>query len=192
MMPDVARELLERSGAMLSGHFRLTSGRHSDVYIQKARVLEQPEATMALAQEIASWFPRIDVVVAPAIGAIPLGFAVASEARARSMFAEREGGQMRLRRGFRLEEGEMALVVEDVVTTGGSAGEVFRLVVDSGAECLGVAALIDRSTVPLDFPLRAVLRIEASSWEPEACPLCRQGLPVDSPGSRFVSGSAGS
>ena len=191
-MPDAARELLERSGAMLSGHFRLTSGRHSDVYVQKARVLEQPEATMALAREIASWFPRIDVVVAPAIGAIPLGFAVASEARARSMFAEREGGQMRLRRGFRLEEGEMALVVEDVVTTGGSAGEVFRLVVESGAECPGVAALIDRSTVPLDFPLRAVLRIEASSWEPEACPLCRQGMPLDSPGSRFVSGSAGS
>jgi orotate phosphoribosyltransferase len=187
--PVEARELFERSGAMLKGHFRLTSGRHSDVYVQKARVLERPESAMVLAREIASWYPRIDVVVAPAVGAIALGFAVALEAKARSIFAEREEGRMRLRRGFGLDPNERVLVVEDVITTGGSAREVFALVSDSGAAPLGVAALIDRSTDVPDFPLRALLRIEASSWEPERCPLCEQGVPVDSPGSRFVSGT---
>lgn len=187
MTPDEARELLERSGAMLTGHFRLSSGRHSDVYVQKARVLEDPDATMALAREIESWYPRIDVVVAPAVGAIALGFAVALEARARSIFAEREEGKMRLRRGFRLDPGERALVVEDVVTTGGSAREVFELVQDSGVEPLGVAALIDRSSAPLRFPMRAILKVEASSWEPDECPLCERGVPFDSPGSRHVS-----
>ena len=188
--PGEALQLLEQSGAMLHGHFRLTSGRHSDVYVQKARVLERPDATLELAREIASWYPRIDVVVAPAVGAIALGFAVAVEAKARSIFAEREEGHMRLRRGFRIDPGERVLVVEDVITTGGSAREVFGLVEEAGATALGVAALIDRSTGPLDFPLRAVLRIEASTWEAEACPLCERGMPIESPGSRFVSGTA--
>lgn len=189
MDPSEAMEVFERTGAMLRGHFRLTSGLHSDVYVQKARVLERPEATMSLAREIASWYPRVDVVVAPAVGAIALGFAVALEAGARAIFAEREDGRMRLRRGFGIEPGERALVVEDVVTTGGSAGEVFGLVRESGAEPLGVAALIDRSTVTLAFPLRAVLRVEAPAWEAGRCPLCDRGVPVDSPGSRYVSGT---
>lgn len=187
MTPDEARELFERSGAMLTGHFRLTSGRHSDVYFQKARLLERPEVAIALAREIASWYPRIDVVVAPAVGAIALGFAVALEAGARSIFAEREEGQMRLRRGFWLDPGEHALVVEDVVTTGSSAGEVFALVGEAGAEPLGVAALVDRSSAPMAFPMRAVLKVGAPSWEQDACPLCKRGVTVTSPGSRHLS-----
>lgn len=172
---------------MLSGHFRLSSGLHSDVYFQKARVLEQPDVTLAFAREIASWYPRIDVAVSPAVGAIVLGFAVAVEAGARSIFAEREEGHMRLRRGFWLNPGERTLVVEDVITTGGSAREVFEMVKDAGAEPLGVAALIDRSPAPLSFPMRAVLKVEASSWEADECPLCKQAVPVTSPGSRYSS-----
>lgn len=187
MIPQEAEALFERSGAVLRGHFRLTSGRHSDVYVQKARILERPEVTRTLAREIASRYPRIDVVVAPAVGAIALGFAVAMEAGARSIFAEREEGRMRLRRGFRLEPGERALVVEDVITTGGSAREVLALVEEAGAEPLGVAALIDRSSSLPEFPLWVVLRIDAPSWEPERCPLCRRGVALDSPGSRYVS-----
>ena len=106
---------------MLSGHFLLSSGRHSDTYVQKARVLERPDVTMALAREIASWYERVEVVLAPAVGAIALGFAVALASGARSLFAEREDGRMALRRGFAIEPGERTLVVEDVVTTGGSA-----------------------------------------------------------------------
>jgi orotate phosphoribosyltransferase len=188
--PDQARVLFERSGAMLTGHFRLSSGRHSDRYVEKARVLERPEVAMALAREIASWHDGIDVVVAPAVGALPLGFAVALAAGARSVYAEREEGRMRLRRGFSILSGERALVVEDVVTTGGSAREVYALVQDAGARGLGVAAMIDRSSGDLGFPLRAVLRVEAQTWEQEACPLCADGVSVESPGSRRLSRSS--
>jgi orotate phosphoribosyltransferase len=189
MTAEEARRLFERHGAILSGHFLLSSGRHSDRYVEKARVLEHPEVAMALSREIASWYPAVDVVVAPAVGAIALGFAVALAAGARSMFAEREAGRMSLRRGFLLSPGERTLVVEDVVTTGASAGEVFELVRASGAEQLGVAALIDRSVGPVGFPLRAVLRLDASTWDPGACPLCRAGAPLESPGSRYLSDS---
>lgn len=190
MTPEEARELFERTGAMLKGHFRLSSGLHSDAYMEKARVLERPDATVALAAEIVSWYPRIDVVVAPAVGAIGLGFAVALQAGARAIYAEREEGRMRLRRGFRVDPGERVLVVEDVITTGGSAKEVFDLVKESTAEPLGVAALIDRSPRPPAFPMRAVLRVDAAVWEADRCPLCEGGVPVESPGSRYVSGSA--
>ncbi len=186
MTPDEATALFERHGAMRSGHFQLSSGRHSDRYVQKARVLERPEATMALAQAIASWYPAVDVVVAPAVGAVVLGFAVGIAARARSIFAERERGRMLLRRGFVIEPGERALVVEDVVTTGGSAREVWDLVGEAGAERLGVAALIDRTSGPPGLPLRAILRIDAASWDPSDCPLCRGGAPLDAPGSRHL------
>jgi len=187
MTPAEATVLFERAGAMLSGHFLLSSGRHSDRYVQKARVLEDPVSAMDLAREMASWYGRIEAVVAPAVGAIPLGFAVALAAQARSLFAERETERMALRRGFAVGPGERVLVVEDVVTTGASAGEVWDLVGDLGAERLGVAALIDRTATPPAFPLRAVLRVEAATWDPAACPLCREGRPIDSPGSRHLA-----
>lgn len=187
MTPAEARALLESCGAMLSGHFELTSGRHSDVYVQKARVLEHPGATMQLAREMASWHPEgIDVTVSPAVGAVSLGFAVALAAGARAVFAEREDGRMRLRRGFSIAPSERVLVVEDVVTTGGSAGEVFALAREATDAVLGVAAIVDRSTAPLSFPLRAVLAVEAVSWAPEECLLCREGRPLDRPGSRHL------
>ncbi len=187
MTPEQARQLFERYGAMLRGHFQLSSGRHSDQYVQKARVLEHPEPTMELAGEISSWYPEIDVVVAPAVGAVVLGFAVALSAGARSIFAEREDGGMRLRRGFTVVPGERALVVEDVITTGTSAKEIFQLLGAAGAEALGVAALVDRSSTDVGFALRSVLRVEAVSWAPERCPLCRRGVALDSPGSKFLS-----
>jgi len=186
--PEEAAALLDRHHAMLSGHFELTSGRHSDRYVQKARLLEHPEATMEVAREIDSWYGRIDVVIAPAVGAEPLGFAVAFVAGARAIYAEREEGRMILRRGFRIEPGERVLVVEDVVTTGGSARDVYELVGGLRAERLGVAAIVDRSTVRLDFPLRSLLRVDATSWLAEECPLCRDGIRLDAPGSRRLQG----
>jgi orotate phosphoribosyltransferase len=184
--PEQAAELLESVGAVSRGHFKLSSGRHSYLYVEKTRILEQPEATMAVARAMASWYERIDVVVAPAIGAIALGFAVALAGGARSLFAEREDGRMQLRRGFKIVPAERALVVEDVVTTGASAREVYELLGELGAERLGVAALVDRTSNSVSFPLRALVRINASSWEPDDCPLCRDGRPFDSPGSRHL------
>jgi orotate phosphoribosyltransferase len=186
--PEEAADLLDRHHAMLNGHFELTSGRHSDRYVQKARLLEHPEATLEVAREMNSWYGRIDVVIAPAVGALTLGFAVALVAGARAIYAEREKGRMALRRGFRIEPGERVLVVEDVVTTGGSARDVYELIGESGAERLGVAAIVDRSTVRLDFPLRALLRVDATTWLAEECPLCRGGAAIDMPGSRRLQG----
>jgi orotate phosphoribosyltransferase len=184
--PQEALALLERIGALLRGHFELSSGRHSDVYVQKARILERPEETMPLARTIASWYDAVDVVVAPAVGAVALGFAVALAAGARSVFAEREDGVMTLRRGFELPAGVRTLVVEDVVTTGASAREVWDLVGRAGGERLGVAALIDRTQADPGFPLRAVVRVEAASWDPAECPLCAGGVPITTPGSRHL------
>jgi len=184
-----ARTLVEQSGAMLSGHFLLSSGLHSDTYVQKARVLEDPRATMAVAGRIASWYEDVRLVVAPAVGAISLGFAVALATGARSIFAEREDGRLALRRGFRIEPGERTLIVEDVVTTGSSAAELWDLAGDAGAERLGVASIIDRSTAPLPFPLRAVVRVDANAWPAESCPLCAAGRAFDAPGSRHIQAS---
>jgi len=185
---DEARALLSQAGAMLDGHFLLSSGLHSDTYVQKARVLEDPRTTMVLAREMASWYREVGVVVAPAVGAVPLGFAVALAAGARSIFAERDDGRLRLRRGFRIEEGERTLVVEDVVTTGASAAEVWELA--AVGERLGVASIIDRSTDALAFPLRSVLRVDAAVWQSESCPLCLRGIPLDAPGSRHLRASS--
>jgi orotate phosphoribosyltransferase len=179
-------ELLHERGAVLSGHFLLSSGKHSDRYVEKARILEDPLLVRLFGEEIASWYEAVQTVVSPAVGAIPLGFAVALAAGARFVYAEREGGVMALRRGFVLEPGERILVVEDVVTTGGSAAEVYELVRQHGAEALGVAAMVDRSRTELPFPLRALARVNADAFEQLDCPLCKEGKPVEAPGSRHL------
>jgi orotate phosphoribosyltransferase len=177
-------DALEKAGAVRHGHFLLSSGKHSDVYVEKARVFEDPALTMRLAEQAAAWFEDVNVVVSPAVGALPFGFAVAHATGARFLYTEREGDRMALRRGFTVVAGERALVVEDVVTTGGSAAEVHALIIAAGAEPLGVLALVDRSNAELAFPLRALARVSADAWEPGECPQCAQGTPVESPGSR--------
>ena len=180
-------EVLQDAGAVRRGHFLLSSGKHSDVYVEKARVFEDPKLTVRLAEEAATWFEDVDVVVSPAVGALPFGFAVAHATGARFVYAEREGGRMALRRGFAIATGARALVVEDVITTGGSAAEVHALVVGAGAQALGVLALVDRSPGDVGFPMRALTRVEARAWAPEDCPLCAEGRPLESPGSRHLT-----
>jgi orotate phosphoribosyltransferase len=181
------RRLLEERAAVRAGHFLLSSGRHSDTYVEKARVFEDPVATARLGDEVASWFGSVDTVVSPAVGAIPFGFAVALAAEARFLYAERSGGRMTLRRGFAIRPRARVVVVEDVVTTGGSAAEVWDLVGERDAERLGVAALVDRSPGELPFPLRALVRVEAAAVDAEDCPQCAAGVPIESPGSRHGS-----
>lgn len=184
-----ALRLFESHSAIRNGHFLLSSGRHSDTYVQTARVMERPRIAMSLAEEIASWYADVEVLLAPAVGAIALGFAVALAADARSVFAEREAGSMRLRRGFVIDEGERAVVVDNVMTTGESAREVYELARQARAEVLGVAALVDRTEVDVGLPVRAILRVAATSWEPRDCPLCRRGASLDAPGSRHLQGA---
>jgi orotate phosphoribosyltransferase len=190
--PAELRDVLEHRGAVMRGHFILSSGRHSDVFVQKFRVLEDPRLTQRFGEAIAGTFPDgFDVVVSPAVGAILLGFATAMAAGTRMIFAEREQGIMQFRRGFRLAPRERALVVEDVITTGGSAREVVELVRASGGEPVGIGALIEREDPArfsdLGVPLRALVSVDAPSWSARECPLCTANEPVTDPGSRRLA-----
>lgn len=189
MSPDEIMTVLEEKGAVLRGHFQLSSGRHSDVFAQKFRVLEHPDIAARFGAEIAARFEgRFDVVASPAVGAVVLGFATALAARTRFIFAERAGDALAFRRGFHIDPDERVLVVEDVVTTGGSAKEVADLVKASGATVAGIGVLIDRvDGARLDdfgAPLESLVRLSSSSWSPETCPLCERGVPLADPGSR--------
>lgn len=182
-------EVLEAKGAVLHGHFKLSSGRHSDTFVQKFRVFEHPRLTQSLGDEIArQWQGKFDVVASPAVGAIVLGFATAHAAGVRMVFAERQEGALAFRRGFRLAPRERTLIVEDVITTGGSAREVVDLVRASGAEPVGIGALLDRgdpSRPPeLGAPLQSLIHLDVKSWDPDECPLCAAGEPLTDPGSR--------
>lgn len=181
--------IFEDSGALLHGHFRLTSGLHSDRYIQCARVLMWPRHAEALSHELLERLgrPALDVVIGPATGGIILAYELARQAGARALFTEREAdGKMALRRGFAIREGERVLAVEDVVTTGGSVAEVVELAQRAGGRVTAVAALVDRSggRVELGLPLVSLLQPVVQTYQPEDCPLCRQGLPAEKPGSR--------
>jgi orotate phosphoribosyltransferase len=189
--PVEVMEVLERHGAVMSGHFRLASGRHSDVYVQKFRVLEHPRLAQRFGESIAQLFDgSFEVVACPAVGAIVLGFAVALAGDVRLVIAERAEGKMTFRRGFRLHPHEKVLVVEDVVTTGGSAAEVIELTRKAGAEPIGLGALIDRPDrarpPSLGVPLRALVTVDVSSWDPGECPLCEADEPIQEPGSHHL------
>jgi orotate phosphoribosyltransferase len=185
-------EVLENRGALLRGHFLLSSGRHSDVFVQKFRVFENPRLTQRFGESIAELFPEgFDLVASPAVGAITLGFAVALAADVKMMIAERDEGLLTFRRGFTIEPHTRTLVVEDVITTGGSAREVVSLAKASGGDVVGVGALLDRgdpaSAHDFGAPLRALVRLETKSWAPEECPLCARSEPLTDPGSRRLT-----
>ncbi|MGH7310205.1 MAG: orotate phosphoribosyltransferase [Candidatus Rokuibacteriota bacterium] len=180
--------LYEKTSALLRGHFRLTSGLHSDVYLQSALVLQHPEFAAALGQALAVPFrdAAAGVVLAPAIGGILVAHEVARALGTRALFTERDNGVMTLRRGFALSPGERCLVVEDVVTTGGSTREVIECVGAHGGVTVGVGMLIDRSggAAQFDVPHVALARVTTTTWSPESCPLCRTGSQAVKPGSR--------
>jgi len=190
LQSDEVRKIFEKTGAMLNGHFRLTSGRHSDRYFQCALVLQHPEYCGQLCRELAARFAGEDVeaVIGPAMGGILVAYEVARVLGVRSIFAERENGEMTLRRGFTIRPGEKLLVVEDVITTGGSVLEVMDVVRKSGGEVAGVGVLVNRSggTVDLGVRTESLLDVPAVSYKPDDCPLCREGLPCVKPGSRQV------
>ena len=186
---DRVVDLMVKAGALLRGHFRLTSGLHSDEYCQCAKVLEHPDVAEELGQMLAARFAdyAVDVVVSPAIGGIVIGHEVARALGVRSLFAERKEGEMALRRGFSVSPGERVLIIEDVVTTGGSVKEVAEAVAGDGAEIVGFGFIMDRSLRPLDLPAptKALLAgRKMETYEPDTCPLCEAGVPIERPGSR--------
>jgi orotate phosphoribosyltransferase len=181
-------DLYEKTGALMRGHFKLTSGLHSEIYLQSALVLQHPQYAEALGKALAAPFAdaRVSTVVAPAIGGIPVSHEVARALGARALFAEREGGTMTLRRGFTIAPGERCLVVEDVITTGGSTREVAACVEASGGTVVGVGSLIDRSGGAAAFSVKrvALATVQAANYKPDACPICQTGSTAIKPGSR--------
>ena len=181
-------DLYRETGALLQGHFKLTSGLHSDIYLQSALVLQHPRYAAALGEALAESFRGSDVrtVLAPAIGGILVAHEVARALGVRALFTERENGVMRLRRGFTLERNERCVVVEDVITTGGSTREVVTCVEENGGVVVGVGSLIDRSGGAAAFSVKrvALATVSARTWPPDACPLCRDGSAAVKPGSR--------
>ena len=188
--------MFKETGALLEGHFQLTSGLHSNQYFQCAKVLQYPEHCEALCGELASQFrgEAIDVVMAPAMGGIVVAQEVGRQLRKRTMFAERKDGVMQLRRGFEVRPGERVLVCEDVVTTGGSVVEVMNIVRGLGGVVAGAAFIVDRSGGRVKFEIAPggkqcpVLTMDVVSYKPDTCPLCRSGIPVVKPGSRGNDG----
>jgi orotate phosphoribosyltransferase len=180
--------IFEEENAFHKGHFKLSSGLHSEYYLQCALVLADPKIAAKLCGELAAKFKneKIDVVIGPAVGGITAAYEVARALGVRGIFSEREEGKMALRRGFKLKPGEKVLVIEDVTTTGGSAQEVVDLVKGLGAEAVGVGAIIDRSGGKAKFsvPFKSLAQLKVETFQPEDCPLCKAGKPVIKPGSR--------
>jgi orotate phosphoribosyltransferase len=189
---DLVKVLQER-GAVLDGHFLLSSGRHSDRFVQKFRVLEDPALLEPIARAIAASFSgeNASVVVSAAVGGILLGYEVARTLGTHAIFVEKEAGKPVLRRGFKLGPADRALVVEDVITTGLSVHEVLEVVRASGAHAIGVGAMVRRGPADFGVPLHALVDLPLRSYSPEECPQCAAGVPLSDPGSRRA-GSSGS
>lgn len=183
-------DILRKTGVLLEGHFRLTSGMHADFYMQFAQLMQYPEEAGPLCQELAEMFREegVQVVVGPATGAIIMAYEIAKSLGAKAMFGERDNGVMSLRRGFSINPGDKVLVVEDVITTGGSVKEVIEAVEKAGGKVIGTAVFVDRSggCVKLDVPISSLVTMETKVYRPEKCPLCAHGIPAVKPGSRLT------
>jgi orotate phosphoribosyltransferase len=181
-------DLFRASGALLEGHFRLSSGLHSNRYLQSALVLQYPDLASRLGDALAAQTVHLQptAVLSPALGGIVIGQEVARALHARALFAERQEGTLMLRRGFTLKPSDRVLVVEDVITTGGSTRETIAVADAAGARVLGAAAIIDRSgnAARLPVPLQTLVHLDVPAYPPESCPLCASGVPVVKPGSR--------
>lgn len=183
-------EIFERTGVLLEGHFRLTSGLHAAKYLQCAQLLQYPHEAGPLCEQLAEYFKDSDatVVAGPATGGIILAYEVAKALGVKNIFGERENGVMTFRRGFKVEPTDKVLVLEDVVTTGGSVKELIECVRAAGAEVVGVASLVNRSGGRVDFgvPFKSLVNLDITTYQPEDCPMCKEGSVAYKPGSRQV------
>jgi orotate phosphoribosyltransferase len=190
LSPETILHIFRECGAVLHGHFRLSSGKHSDTYFEKFQVLQYPRYVQQLCGELAKRFreEHIDVVVGPTTGGVIIAYEVARQLGTRAVYAEREGDKRVLRRGFTLREGERVLVVDDILTTGGSVREVLEMLEPYRVQLVGVGILVDRTGGQVDLGVRTetLLQLRVEAWQPEECPLCQRGEPITEPGSRFL------
>jgi len=183
--------IFKESGAIFEGHFKLTSGLHSGVYMQCAMLLQYPDKADRIAKAAAGILSKdidiekVNTVISPAVGGILWGYMLAFRLGKKMIFTERADGGMQLRRGFSLEEGEKVIIAEDVITTGGSVKEVIKICEDSGAEVAGIISIVDRNSgVDFGYPYYNMLKINIEIYEPEQCPMCSEGREIVYPGSR--------
>lgn len=189
MTQDEVKELFIKTGAIMEGHFLLTSGLHSPLYVEKFQVLQHPKYTEQLCIALAEKFleDNIEVVVGPITGGILLAHEVGKRLGTRAIFTERENGKMTLRRGFVIKPGERVLIVEDIVTTGGSIKEVLDVVLEQGGIPVAIGMLVDRSGGKASFgevPYKALLNLDVTTYDPSNCPLCKENIPMTKRGSR--------
>jgi orotate phosphoribosyltransferase len=181
-------EIFKLSGALMEGHFKLSSGRHSNKYLQCARVLQYPERARRVCSTLAENFSDLPItgVIAPAVGGLIVAHEVAEALGVRAIFGERVGSVMSLRRGFEIVPSDSLLIVEDVITTGKSTMEIVSLVKSFNGSIAGIGCIADRSTGPLTLPCKPIslLKLKFENWDPKNCPFCASGVPLTTPGSR--------
>lgn len=189
MTSEELQRLLVERGALLEGHFRLSSGRHSNRFIQKFRILEDPKLVEPIARALAAQAARYapTIVVSAAVGGVVLGYETARQIGTKAIFTEKEEGVPVLRRGFEIAPGDRPLIVEDVVTTGGSIREIIDVLRARGVNPAAAGIIVRREPVAFDVPSFALLDLPVESFEPAACPFCAQDVPITSPGSRFLA-----
>ena len=180
---------LKESGALLEGHFLLTSGRHSDRYVQCAQLLQYPDRAARVLAVAADQFRAVpfDLLVGPALGGIIVSYELARQLGKPGIYVERENGVMTLRRGFAIPAGARCVITEDVVTTGGSSEETARVITEHGGEVVGIACIVNRSAELIPHPVWSAIRLTIDSWPADECPLCKQGIPWVKPGSRTIA-----
>ena len=190
MNPKELMRIFESTGALLKGHFSLSSGLHSGQYLQCALILQHPKYAASLCAEIAKRFEgdKVTVVCGPALGAVVVSYEVARAMSARSIFCERREGKMILSRGFSVGPDDSVLVVEDVITTGTSVKEIIEIMRRNGAKVGGIGGICDRSSQLIDFGARfeSLIKLDIKNYPAQDCPLCKEGIPIQKPGSKMV------
>ncbi len=190
MTKKEVKKILSNCGAFLKGHFLLSSGRHSEYYIEKIKIIHEPDKVQKICSELADKFKNFnfDVVISPAMGGIVLGYEVAKILAKKFIFTQRENNKMTIRNGFELHPDEKVLIIEDVMTTGKSVFEVIDCIKEKGARIIGIGLIVDRSWGKVDFgfPTKSLLTLNIKTYLPEECPLCKKNIPITKPGSRKV------
>ena len=185
-MSEDVLELLKKAEGVLNGHFCLTSGLHSNIYFQCAKLYQYPEITEELGKRLAKALKDVefDTIVAPAIGAMIIGYETAKQSKKRNLFVERKDGEMQLRRGYTLKKGERVVIIEDVITTARTIKETMAAIKEFEPEVVAVGCIVDRTKGQTDYNIKSLLQIDPVVYEPDNCPLCKEGIPLVKPGSR--------
>ena len=185
-MTNEVLNLLEQAEGVLHGHFCLTSGLHSDIYFQCAKLYQYPDITEELGKRLAEKLSDIefDTIVAPAIGAVIIGYETAKNAKKRNLFVERKDGKMQLRRGYTLKKGEKVVIIEDVITTARTIKETMEAIKEFEPEVVAVGCIVDRTKGKTDYNIKSLLQIDPVVYDPSDCPLCKEGIELVKPGSR--------